>query len=114
MRISATQFHRLDQCLGTQRESEFVGYARARFPGRFEQVPDHALTQAYGQARARAAMHGIDRDDDCLRWFELSVMYGRDFDQSDWASDVLSLSSLSGTQRLQALIDRVRKTCPEF
>jgi hypothetical protein len=114
MHITREQMAQFDVNMATVREVEFLNYARGRFPGRFDNVPDAALIRALHQARQRAAHWGLLEELDALLWFDLSVMYGARFDTQAWASDILALADLPSAQKVQHLKSRVRLVCPEF
>lgn len=85
-----------------------VSYLRARFPGRYDAIPDDRLRAAIDRMRGTAADYGIQRENDVATFLDFTVMYGQDFHRDAWAREILQVKELHGPDKMDVLRDRVR------
>lgn len=87
-----------------------IDYARKRFPEEFIITADSEMLEFVKRIRSLAGRYGIDREDNVATFLDLSVMYGEDFHESPWASEVLSTDALHGPDKMALLRHRVGET----
>ncbi|MCC6539464.1 MAG: hypothetical protein IT162_18070 [Bryobacterales bacterium] len=92
-----------------QANDELADYAQARFPKIFTPAHRDRTLQLVKKLRARAARHGVTREDNVANYLDLATMYGLDFDQAPWAADVLNNPKLAGPDKISVLKRRLRK-----
>lgn len=78
------------------------------FPNECEQLGEAGLEEfvRYGIKRARA--HGFESEYDILRYLNLSVVLGSDFDEDEsypWAAEILSSDEFSARTRMDLLTE---------
>lgn len=106
MVIRAAQIEALESDLLIR---QLVGYACARFPERFRDASSGEVSAFCNQVLRTARCHGIDQASDIGTLLDLTVMYGADFRDSDWARDVFAATSLSPAEKIAVLRTRVRR-----
>jgi hypothetical protein len=93
---------------------ELAGYARRRFPSRFENTAQPVLLKIVEEIRTRAAAHGFEREDHVATFLDLTVMYGSDFPESLWAQPILTNESLDPAHKISALTNQVEQSGVKF
>lgn len=97
-----------------QANTRLVGYARKRFREVFASETDEKLRWLVVQVRERSIQHGIAREEDVGTALDLTIMYGPEFYEAEWASDVFLVPEWEGSQRMTILRERVRRRVPGF
>lgn len=98
-----------DEAMQKGMGERLVKYIMRRFPHVFEE--DKAAARAFiDKAKATAAGYGIQRDIDVAFFADLSVMYGDDFHEHDWARDVLRSEALAPREKIKELSERIRES----
>ncbi len=114
MRVTTEQMSVLMRPQLAARDAAFLRYARRRFPDVVAHVDDSRLAAFVAGVRNMAVMLDVNTERDVATVFDLVVMYGADFHQADWARDVLALTALDGSRRIEALRQRIRRQVPGF
>lgn len=114
LNLNPRQMSQLDTKLEPARDAAMIAYARRRFGADLRGASDACLLQAVQQARRLALGWGIVDERDVATVFDLAVMYGADFGQSEWATDILQARDRTGSDKAEALRARVRRTVAGF
>ena len=107
LQIRAEQMNELHRAAVAAANRELCVYARVRFADYFDQMPQDKLLAFVSDIRDDARAYGIVNENDVATALDLTVMYGPEFYGEAWASDILSLSNLSGEQKMEMLRWRV-------
>jgi hypothetical protein len=110
MVIRSDQMGTLADSSRSRANSELAAYARRRFPTRFADTQEEVLLKIADEVRTRAAAEGFEREDHVSTFLDLTVMYGSNFPQSDWAAPVLSNASLDAERKMLSLTNQVEQS----
>ena len=113
MLIRSDQTAALHAALLDRANLVLVGHLRRRFPTHLRHSDDE-LISLVAQARSVAANYGVSREDNVVTFVELSVMYGQDFHERDWARDILSSRLLHGPDKIALLRHLVSQWSLDF
>lgn len=97
-----------------QANLRMVAYAKRRFPEYFCAETDNAIKAFVSTVRNQAKGYGISNEDDVATALDLTVMYGKDFYDANWAADVIALVELIGAEKMEILRQRVRAQTPSL
>jgi len=95
-------------------DAGLIDYARRRFPDHFGKELDDPIRRLIGEVRASAWQRGIFEQSDVVKAFDLTVMYGPDFYDAQWARGVFATRGLSTPQQLDIVCEHVRHHVPGF
>lgn len=110
LRISDTQMAIFRQTRQDKLDRDLAEYAFRRFPSKLGSLESEALLQMVRQVRARAMTFGIERQDNLAVCLDLWVMYGANFCDEPWATDILSCNDLHGPDKIVVLRHRVEES----
>ena len=82
--------------------------AIVRFPTTTRQISGDELLLTAVRARSSAKQFGIDREDNVAIFFDLTIMYGVEFFNEPWASEILFCSTLHGPDKMALLCHLIR------
>jgi len=82
-------------------------YARRRFPSLLENTAPETLLKIVQEVRTRAGTNGFEREDQIATYLDLTLMYGSDFAESDWAKPILANASFVTDDKISALMGQV-------
>jgi hypothetical protein len=110
--IQSEQKNALAQDALRRANEALAAYARRRFPSLFEKTAQEVLLKMVQEIRTRAGAGagGFDREDHIATYLDLTVMYGSDFPESNWAKPILTSPSLSPEHKISALTSQVEET----
>lgn len=89
-------------------------YARERFKEYFANMPEAVLLDLVATVRERGNKHRITTERDVATAMDLTVMYGQDFYEAEWAHDVFAIQEWDGEHKMKVLRERVSRQVPEF
>lgn len=95
-------------------DGRIAARVRSRFPSAMAEVTVDELRQRVSALRVLANAEGISNEDDIGMAMDMAVMFGADFLADPWASDVVALPHLTGSEKMLLLAQRVRRQVPEF
>jgi hypothetical protein len=93
---------------------ELMRYARDRFPAYFKSRSSEELGTFCDGVRELARRLGITANSDLATVLDLTIMYGAQFHEARWASDVFSVRDWSGAEKIRVIRSRVRAQIPNF
>jgi len=91
-----------------------VQYAKERFPDLIKVKRDEDIMGYVLIVRKLANQHDITEEADIATALDLSVMYGFDFYNEAWVSDVFTVSEWSGAYKIEIIRERVRRLVSDF
>jgi hypothetical protein len=104
MIIRKEQMDVLSRFMLGQFENEMIVHLRSRFQS-CSQMKDGDLRTLVRGGVERAGQYEIVKEYDVRRYLEFMVEYGDDFDRTEWAAQILTNQSLSGTQKMDRIDD---------
>ena len=90
--IRKEQMKVLSKVEATTVESRQLSHIREAYPKRIETLGEHEVREIIRNAARRAAKYGFKGKPDVLKYIEVMVLFGRDFDadpQLPWAAQIL-------------------------
>lgn len=114
LRIRKEQMTALEVSVIREANVRLAQYARTRFPEQFRDKPQEDLIDLAAAVRDRARPYGITTENDLATALDLTVMYGPDFYNSEWAHDVFTVTDWDGAHKLEVVRARVRSQVPDF
>jgi|SRR5580692_2988489 hypothetical protein len=82
-------------------EDRVLEHVREFFPRKIENLSEENIREGIQYGIKRAAVYGIVAERDVLKYIDLAVVLGRDFDidtRIAWASEILKTSNSSGAK----------------
>ena len=81
-----------------------LNYARKRFPDVICEGDEKCSRDWIKSVRKKAKRYGISGDEPLATFIDLVIMYGFDFDESDWSKPTLNSKELSEFEKINILI----------
>lgn len=107
LQVQADQMEAFSKSKRKEANARLVAYAKRRFPSKYGTEEDAVVLEQVISTRETARKYGVQREDDVATFFDLSVMYGQEFPDSDWAQDILACDELHGPDKMAVLRFRV-------
>jgi len=83
-------------------------YVQKRFPSFYETTSNRDLKIFIEKVRNTAKKYDVINENDVSLSLDFSIMYGENFWEQAWSSDVTSLNVLSGSDKMEILRQRVK------
>lgn len=107
LQIQADQMEAFSESRRNEANAKLVAYAKRRYPSKYGAEDDAVVLEQVISTRETARQYGVQREDNVATFFDLSVMYGQEFPNSDWAKDILACDELHGPDKMAVLRFRV-------
>jgi hypothetical protein len=112
--IRKEQMAAMEDALKRRADARLLQYLRERFPEQTRPRQDEELARFVAAVRERARSHGVVDEADVASTLDLTVMYGANFYDADWARDVFAMNDWSGAEKMQLIRIRVRRQASDF
>jgi hypothetical protein len=109
LRLRPEQFEALKNHSQRAMEKRVAAALTYTWPVLCRQIGAEILARRVALSRRQAAIHGIQREVDVLRFARLALIWGDDFAnsaQSSWAAEILAWKNSDAVTRLDALEGR--------
>jgi hypothetical protein len=114
LQITQEQFNTLQASVLERANLRLAHYIRERFPTLAQGRRDEDLARFVADVRRRANQYQITEEADIATAVDLTVMYGPNFYNTDWSSDVFAIAGWNGAHKLEVIRERVRRQVPGF
>lgn len=114
LKIREEQIAAFRALIAAEADVRLAEYARRRFEEEFAGQADEDVLEFVVRVRRKAEDHGVTSTDDVASAIDLTIMYGPNFYEDEWASDVFEVEEWDGERKMNIIRQRVRLVVPEF